>query len=141
VVLGEHLNSGFVRRELLLIINSYKEKTRESIREYLDKFSNDIEGRLTSEYDEAFAAWQGNLYHVTRKYEDWIRQSLDDQLREIMLEEEKTFELLEAVQQHLSFYLKSFRERINSNLEQALGVKMKTENWDITLTEVRKPNI
>jgi GTP-binding protein EngB required for normal cell division len=94
VVLGEHLNSAFVRRELLLIISSYKEKTRESIWEYLDTFRNDIEGRLTSEYDEAFATWRGNLYHVTRKYEDWIRQSLEDQLREIMLEEEKTFERL-----------------------------------------------
>ncbi len=141
VVLGEHLNSGFVRRELLLIISSYKEKTRESIWEYLATFRNDIERRLISEYNEAFATWRGNLYHVTRKYEDWIRQSLEDQLREIMLEEEKTFELLKAVQQHLSFYLKSFRERINSNLERALGVKMKTESWDISLTEVRKPDI
>lgn len=140
-VLGEHLNSGFVRRELLLIINSYKENTRENIREYLNAFSHDIEGRLTDEYDGAFTAWQGNLYHVSRKFEDWIKRSLEDQLREIMLEEEKTFELLKAVQKHLSFYLKSFRERINSNLERALGVRMKTENWDIMLREVRKPDI
>lgn len=58
-----------------------------------------------------------------------------------MLEEEKTYELLKAVQKHLSFYLKSFRERLSSSLERVLRVKMKTENWDIALNEVRNPDI
>ncbi len=141
VILGEHLNFGFVRRELLLIINSYKEKTRESIREYLATFSSDIESRLTKEYDEAFASWQGNLYQITRQFEDWLKQSLGEQLREIMLEEEKTFELLKAVQKHLAFYLRSFRERLSSNLERVLGIKMKPENWDIALNKIRNPDI
>lgn len=141
VILGEHLNSGFVRRELLLIVNSYKEKTRESIREYLNTFSHDIETKLADEYDAAFASWPGNLYQVTRQFEDWLKQSLEGELREVMLEEEKTFELLKAVQKHLSFYLKSFRERLNSNLERVLGVKMKTENWEIALNDVRNPDI
>jgi len=59
----------------------------------------------------------------------------------MLAQEEKSFELLNAVKKHLSFYLKSFRERLNENLERVLGVKMRAEEWEMTLGEMKKPNI
>ncbi len=141
VILGEHLNSHFIRRELQLIIGSYKEKTRESLRTYLESFEQGIEESLNIEYDRVFPTWEGNLYKVTRKYEEWIKKSLGNRIQEIMLEEVKSYELLEAVRKHLSFYLKSFRERLNTNLDRSLGIQMKTEEWDIALREFNKPDI
>jgi len=141
VILGEHLNSHFIRHELLLIIKSYKEKNRESIGEYLAAFRQEVEEKLYQDYENAFPTWKGNLYQVTRQFEDWLKESLGKQLKEIILQEEKTFELLDALQKHLSFYLKSFRQRLNTNLEQVLGVQMKMEDWDIGLKEMKKPDI
>lgn len=141
IILDEHLNSHFIRRELLLIIGSYKEKTRENIRIYLDSFRKGIEEKLIADYEIAFNNWTGNLYQVTRQFEKWLRQSLDSELKEILLKEEKSFELLNAVQKHLSFYLRSFRERLSANLERVLGVQMRLEEWEIAVGEFRKPSI
>ena len=140
-ILDEHLNSHFIRRELLLIIGSYKEKTRDSIKKYLDSFKGNIEKAITREYEAAFAGWKGNLYRVTRQFEHWLNQSLSMELKEILLKEEISYELLNAVKKHLSFYLKSFRDRLSENLERILGVQMKPEEWVISVRELKKPDI
>lgn len=141
IILDRHLNSHYIRRELLLIIGSYKGNTRESLRSYLQPFKTGITDRLKDEYQAAFDSWKGNLYYVSRQFERWLNQSLEAELKEILLKEEKSFELLNAVNKHLSFYLKSFRERLNDNLARVLGVEMKSEQWEITVGEYRKPSI
>lgn len=140
-IIDEHLNSHFIRRELLLIIGSYKEKTRENFKDYLDTFRKGIEDKICKDYETVFPSWEGNLFKVTRQYEKWLNESLDLELKEILLKEEKSFELLNTVKKHLSFYLKSFRERLNENLERVLGVQMKPEEWKITVRELKKPDI
>lgn len=141
IILDEHLNSHYVRRELLLIINGYKEKTREKYRIYLDTYQKDILEKLMRGYEEAFSGWKGNLYQVTRQFEKWLRESLGAELKEILLTEEKSFELLSAVKKHLAFDLKSFRERLGDNLSRALGVEMKAEEWEIIVGDFKKPDI
>jgi GTP-binding protein EngB required for normal cell division len=140
-ILDEHLNFHFIRQELLLIVGSYKEKTRENFEDYLDSFKKDIEDKIINEYETLFTNWKGNLFKVTRQYENWLNHSLELELKEILLKEEKSFELLNAVKKHLSFYLKSFRERLNDNLDRVLDVKMKPEEWKISLGELEKPDI
>ncbi|MDD3363350.1 MAG: dynamin family protein [Syntrophomonas sp.] len=140
-ILDEHLNSPFVRRELLLISGSYKEKTRENIKVYLDSFRKELETKLSQEYARAFGGWKGNLYVVTRQFEHWLNQSLHSELQEILLNEEKSFELLSTVKKHLAFYLKSFRERLSHNLEQVLGVQPQLEQWEINIGELERPDI
>ncbi|NPV93252.1 MAG: hypothetical protein HPY50_21025 [Firmicutes bacterium] len=141
MILDEHLNSSFVRRELQLITGSYKAKTRESIRAYLDSYRKEIEERLGLEYETAFKSWEGNLSRVTKQYETWLKETLESHLQEILIGEEKSFELLNAVRKHLSFYLRSFRERLSHNLEQVLGVQLKLEDWEIDLRELKRPDI
>ena len=140
-IIDENMNFHFIRRELLLIIGSYKEKTRENFKNYLFSFRNGIEEKISQEYGIAFSGWQGNLYRVTRQFENWLNQSLESELKEILLNDEKSFELLNAVKKHLSFYLKSFRERLHENLERVLGIQMKLEKWDIVVGDIKKPNI
>lgn len=77
IILDEHLNSNYIRRELLLIVGSYKEKTREGIQVYLQSFKKGIEAKLSEDYDAAFKSWHGNLYKVTRQFEEWLSRSLN----------------------------------------------------------------
>jgi signal recognition particle receptor subunit beta len=141
IILDEHLNSHFIRRELLLITGSYKEKTRTHVQAYLESFRKDIEKKLNKDYVTAFAGWNGNLYSVTRQFEKWLNDALASELKEILLKEEKSFELLSAVKKHLSFYLKSFRERLSQNLERVLGLQPKLEQWEINVGEIKKPDV
>ncbi|WP_172674154.1 dynamin family protein [Syntrophomonas palmitatica] len=140
-ILDEHLHFHFIRRELLLIIGSYKEKNREQVYDYLNSFRGEIETRLKNGYRTAFPDWKGNLYSVSRQYENWLNQTLTLELQEILLKEEKSFELLGALKRHLTFYLKSFRERLSHNLEQVLGIKANLAALDISVDEIKKPSI
>lgn len=141
MIFDERLNFHFIRQELLLIIGSYKEKTRDNFRVYLESFREEIEKKITEEYKAVFPNWRGNLYAVTRQFEQWLNQALALELKEILLKEAKSFELLSAVKKHLSFYLKSFRERLSENLDRVLGVQMKPEKWEITVGNLNKPDI
>ncbi len=140
-ILDEHLHSHFIRQELLLIIGSYKEKNRQQFYAYLNSFRQELESRLKENYQAAFPTWQGNLYAVSRQFENWLNQSMTMELKEILLKEEKSFELLSSAKKHLSFYLKSFRERLSHNLEQVLGISARLETLDISIGEVKKPDI
>ncbi|KUG02616.1 hypothetical protein ASZ90_019984 [hydrocarbon metagenome] len=141
IILDEHLNADYTRKELLLIIGSYKGKTRENIRTYLDSFKLPTQEKLAKDFEQVFPQWQGNLYQLSRQYEKWLKISLETALKEILLTEDKSYELLNAVKKHLAFYLRSFRERLNDNLERVLGVKMNLEEWQINLHEINKPDI
>jgi len=141
IILDEHLNSQFIRRELLLIIGSYKENTRANVHAYLDSFQHDILEKLLKDYESAFPRWKGSLYSLSRQYESWLDQSLNSELKEIMLKEEKSYDLLNSVKKHLSFYLKSFRERLSNNLEQVLGIQVNLEQLEVTVGELKKPDI
>ena len=125
----------------MLIIGSYKEKTRQQVYAYLNSYRREIEDKLNKEYDDAFPGWQGNLYSVTRQFEKWLNQTLSLELKEILLQEEKSFEIISSAKNHLTFYLKSFRERLNHNLEQALGVQAKLEALEVVADEIKKPDI
>jgi len=141
IILDQQLNSHYIRRELMLIVGSYKEKTRESLQQYLNTFRPGIEERVAADYQISFENWRGNLYHLSRQYEMWQKQVLEAELKEILASEEKSMELLSAVKEHLSFYLSSFRERLNQNLERLLGVQVKSEQWEIKVREFRRPSI
>lgn len=140
-ILDEHLHSNFIRQELLLIVGSYKDKNRQQFYAYFNSFRQELESKLKHDFQNIFPAWHGNLYAVSRRYENWINQALIMELKEILLKEEKSFELISSLKKHLSFYLKSFRERLSHNLEQVLGVKARLENFDITMGEIKKPDI
>lgn len=141
IILDQHLNSQFVRRELQLIVSSYKSKTRENLWNYLESYRSSITARLLQKYDCAFAGWRGNLYQLTRHYENWLRDALGLELKELLVNDEKSFELINAVKKHLSFYLKSFRERLNDNLTRVLGIQMHPEQWEIAAGTMKKPDI
>lgn len=140
-IIDEHLNAEFVSKELLLILTSYKEKTRDSFEAYLDSFRPLITGKICREYEQIFDTWNGNLYQVTRQFEAWLKKSLESSLKEIMLQENKSFELLSALRKHLAFYLKSFRERLDGNIQRVLYVQMKPEEWEISISDLSRPGI
>ncbi|HML37166.1 MAG TPA: dynamin family protein [Bacillota bacterium] len=140
-VLDEHLNSHFIRRELTLIIGSYKENSRDSIQAYLNRYKEDLIKSVSEKYAAAFPGWRGNLYRVTRQFERWLGNELHFEFKELLLEESESYELLNNVVKHLTFYLKSFRERLSDNLERALGVPMKPEEFTFSLGEMKRPDI
>ena len=140
-VLEEHMNAHYVRRELLFILDSYKNDTRETLFEYMKEYIKPIIEKLTADYLKAYPTWKGTLYTFTKQYESWIKDSLSSEIKKLLLEEDRSSYIITGAKKHLSFYLKSFRQRLNENISKSLGITMQSEDWGELVFDIRRPDI
>jgi GTPase Era involved in 16S rRNA processing len=140
-ILDEQSRLSFVRQEMLLIVGSYKNRTREEVRSYLEPCRRQIEEKLLKAFDKAYNDFHGNLYHITRQFEVWLRSSLIKEVEEVLADEEVSYRLLKALKQHLNSYLRTFRERLREKLEAVMGVSLPEEDWELTLSDPPRPDV
>ncbi|HOT47069.1 MAG TPA: dynamin family protein [Spirochaetota bacterium] len=140
-VFEEHMNAHYVRRELLFILDSYKNETRETLFEYMKEYIKPIIERLTADFLQSFPGWKGTLYSFTKQYEAWIKDSLSSEIKKLLLEEDRSSYIITGAKKHLSFYLKSFRQRLNENISKSLGISMHSEEWGELVFDIRRPDI
>jgi hypothetical protein len=88
------------------------------------------------------ASWRGNLWKRSRRYEEWLREVLTEELEEISRREHRHFfgTLIKA-QSSLDRYLKSFRGVLEGNIDRILGVRMAAADWNIEVDEPSRPDI
>ena len=131
-----------MRKELLLVEENMKGETRGIIFNHLIEFKKEIILRLKEDFKNEYSGWKGNLLKISRKYEDWIGKNLINEIKGLVLHEKDKFkEILANAEKHFSFYLKSFRERLNENLFKVLGIKLNEEEWVIGIPGIETPDI
>jgi len=116
--------------------------TRTNIEKYLDRFKRPLHDRLTAALREEMPQWQGNLWKLTRRYEEWLRENLVVELDEISAREHKHFfGTLMKAHASLDRYLESFRALLGANIEKVLGIKMAPAEWKLEVTPPARPDI
>jgi len=98
--------------------------------------------KLREDLKRDMSTWRGNLWQLTRKYEEWMEQNLFSEIDAISFRERKHFfgTLIKA-QAALERYLETFRTMIGMNMERVLGVKMTPPEWKIEVIEPARPDI
>jgi GTP-binding protein EngB required for normal cell division len=140
-VLEEHMNAHYVRRELLFILDGYKNETRGTLSGYMQAYVEPIIELLSADFLRSYPGWKGTLYTFTRRYEAWIKEALSGEIKKLLLEEDRSSFIITGAKKHLSFYLKSFRRRLNENISKALGVTIQSEEWGELVFDIRRPDI
>ncbi len=141
-ILGEKANITQINEELMIMTRETCRHTRVNIDKYLNRFRKPLQGKLTVRLAEDMAAWKGNLWKLSRRYEEWLREVLTDELEEISQREHRHFfGPLLKVQSALGRYLKSFRAVLEGNIERILGVRMAAAEWNIEVEEPSRPDI
>jgi len=140
-VVEERMNAHYVRQELLFILNSYKNDTRETLLEYMRAYVKPMVERLTEDFSCSCRGGRGTLYTFTKEYEAWIKAALTGEIKKLMLEEDRSSYIITGAKKHLSFYLKSFRQRLNENISRSLGITMQSEEWGELAFDIRRPDI
>ncbi len=141
-ILGEKANITRINEELMIMTRETCRHTRINIDKYLNRFRNPLQEKLSARLEEDMAAWKGNLWKLSRRYEEWLREVLTEELEEISQREHRHFfgSLLKA-QSTLDRYLKSFRAVLEGNIERILGVRMTSTDWNIEVGEPSRPDI
>jgi len=141
-ILNEQLTIGYIRDELLLLMTNYISQTREKIFTRVRPYQPEINNVLREKFLNEYKTWHGNLFKISRRYEKWLNDTLQIELKKIV-DNERPFliELIENAKRHYSHFLKSFRERLNHRIEAVLGITMKSEEWVVEIKEIRNPDV
>ncbi len=142
-ILDEKLNNPVIRKELDLIAQSYTSGTRERLKKYLfGKFKEKLTLKTKRVFSEEYFNWRGNLNQISRTYEAWFKEFISNELNIILKSERESIDEIPAeAKNHFEQYLQFFRERLDERILKVLGLKMKTEKWEINTKEILRPDI
>ncbi len=142
-ILNEKVNHELIREEISLIARENAQQTRELIKNYLKTFHEpQLKKRLLEILRKEMPSWKGNIGKLTRRYEDWLQETLAEELDHISKTEYKHFlGTFKKAHASLSRSLEAFRSLLNQNIERVLGLRLAEADWKIEVAEPHQPDI
>lgn len=141
-ILDEKVNIDFIQQELRLITTDSKSKVRDTVYKIFEPYKTDLVNELVIDFKSEFSSWKGNLYQLSRKYEQWLKSALALKLKIIADKEQFHFnEILNKINSHFSFYTKSLREKLSENIFTVLGIKLSPDEWKPEFKPLKQPDI
>jgi GTP-binding protein EngB required for normal cell division len=142
-ILDEKVNYELVREDLAMIVRVNAQQTRELVKNYLEKFHEArLKKKMVEKLGQEMPSWKGNLWKLTRRYEEWLQETLAEELEPISRNDHRHFlGTLKKAHSSLSRSLEAFRTLLNQNIEKVIGLKLAEAEWKIEVTEPHQPDI
>jgi len=141
-ILDEKVNFDLIREELTIIARENQRQTRALIMDCLDHFQKPLRKKISEELKNELSTWKGNLWKLTRRYEEWLAEHMTEEMRHISKTEHKHFYgTLRKSHVSLSRSIESFRNLLDKNIEKVLGVKLAEADWKMVVSEPDHPDI
>jgi hypothetical protein len=131
-----------MREELFFIARENQKQTRIFIMNVLQNFMKPLWGELMKRLERDMKTWHGNLWQLTRRYEQWVADTMTEEMRRISKQEHRHFYgTLKKAHASLARSLEAFRMLLNGNVQKVLGVSLAEAEWDIKIAEPEQPDI
>jgi GTP-binding protein EngB required for normal cell division len=141
-ILDEKVSFDSMREELFFIARENQKQTRIFIMQILQNFMKPLWSELTQRLETDMKTWRGNLWHLTRRYEQWVADTMTEEMRRISKQEHRHFYgTLKKAHASLARSLETFRMLLNGNVQKVLGVSLAEAEWDIKIAEPEHPDI
>ena len=141
-ILGEKLLLEVTRDELRIMVREWLGRTRPSYVQRLSELEGPLLSQFTSDLANQFKNWHVNLYRFTRAYESWMRTKFEAAISGISVSEQNIFyEPLNQMEGSLTRSIQSFQSRLNSNVEEYLGIQMKQMKFEMDVKKPGSPDI
>jgi GTPase Era involved in 16S rRNA processing len=142
-ILNEKVNYELIREEMTLIARENVQQTRELIKNYLEtSHEPQLKKKLLEMLQKEMPSWEGNIGKLTQRYEEWLKETLAEELDHISKTEYKHFlGTLKKAHASLSRSLEAFRGLLNENIERVLGLRLAEADWKIEVAEPHQPDI
>jgi len=123
--------------------------TRENQKQTRIFIMNILQGRMKPLWDDVIRrletemkSWRGNLWQLTRRYEQWVADTMTEEMRNVSRKEHRHFYgTLKKAHAGLARSLEAFRVILNGNVQKVLGVSLAEAEWDIKIAEPEQPDI
>ncbi|MEW6441810.1 MAG: dynamin family protein [bacterium] len=142
-IFDERVNYDLMRDQLALIARENAHETRPLIKSYLETTQEpQLKNKLVGALCREIPSWRGNIKQMTRSYEEWVEESLTEEIERVSRSEQEHFMgTLRKAHASLTRSLEAFRTLLNQNVEQVLGVPLAEAEWKIEVAEPRQPDI
>ena len=143
LILDDKVNYTLIGEELYRIARENAQQTRLLIMQRLENLEEPVlKKKLAERLKQEMPSWDGNLWKLTRRYEEWIGENLRDELTRVSRTEYWHFlGTLHKAHGGLSRSLEVFRSLLGRNVEKVLGVKLGEADWKIEIAEPSQPDI
>jgi len=141
-ILGEKSNLTQIEEELIVLTRAQAIHTRTHIEKHLEAFRTSMAEKLKENLKRDMATWKGNLWRLTRQFEEWLEQNLFAEIDAISFRERKHFfgTMIKA-QAALERYVDTFKSTLGANIERVLGIKVAPTTWKVEVVEPARPDI
>jgi signal recognition particle receptor subunit beta len=141
-ILDEKVDYDHIREELFILSRENQRQTRTLIMNHLENLERPLREKTREKLAKEMETWQGNLWRLTRRYEEWLADTMTDSMIEISRREHRHF-YGTLKKTHVSFLrsLETFRTLLGNNVERVLGVKLAEADWKIEVSEPEHPDI
>jgi hypothetical protein len=142
-ILDEKVNYELFREQIALQARENSQQTRGQISACLEKFhAPDLKKNITAKLRKDMPSWRGNLWKLTGQYEDWLRETLAQEIDHISRTQRESFlDTLKKANAGFSRSLSVFRSVLNQNLEKTLGLQLPEVEWKIDVAEPQNPDV
>jgi GTP-binding protein EngB required for normal cell division len=141
-ILGTTTNLTAMEEELIVLARAQAIHTRTNIDKYLSRFRATLAESLIERLKAEMPTWKGNLWKLTRRYEDWLRENMIVEIEHLSIKEHKHF-FGTLIKAHDSFerYVAAFRSLLEINIEKTLGIRMTPAEWKMEVAEPAHPDV
>jgi len=141
-ILGEKVALERVREELSLITRENQGQTRVLLKKHLDAFEAPLTEKVRTQLSREIPTWKGNLWKLTRRYEEWLADTMTDEIGQISrTENPHFFGTLNKAHRGLMRYLETFRLLLGESISRVLGIRLPDADWKIEVAEPEHPDI
>jgi GTP-binding protein EngB required for normal cell division len=141
-ILDEKVSFDSMREDLFFIARENQKQTRIFIMNVLQKFMKPLWGELMQRLEQDMKTWHGNLWKLMRRYEQWVADTMTEEMRRISRQEHRHFYgTLKKAHASLARSLEAFRMLLNGNVQKVLGMSLAEAEWDIKIAEPEQPDI
>jgi GTP-binding protein EngB required for normal cell division len=136
-VLDESVRADVLRDELALAEQRLQAAARPAFEGLLLAHHGPVRDRLREALAAELRTWTGNLARQSRRYEEWLRDRLTTELVTLSrTAAPKAAELLRQAEERFRRVVEAFRDRLNRNVTEAVGVSLSPVTW-----EARRPEV
>jgi hypothetical protein len=141
-ILDEKLSLTAIQEDLMLIARENSRQTRTYIMQHLGRLQRPLQERTLEELRRELPQWRGNLWRLTRRYEEWLMEKMTAEMDRSSRTESRHFlGTMRKAHDGFARALSSFRALLGQNIESVLGVKLAEADWRIEVAEPSRPDV
>jgi GTP-binding protein EngB required for normal cell division len=142
VLMREDRDLASVKSEIGLQIRDLESRVRTAAGERFHAYHREIRDRMHRRLGEVETGWSGNLAKVTRKFQDWLHEALEEELAEISYYGETHLAgFLVTAQSSFQRAVRAFQDRLAKEIENALGISFTGAQFHAEIEEPARPDV